>query len=271
MWHDIRLMRALGTGLFGLAGLALVAIGLMWLSQRPMFHLQLIKIEAHEKNSLQHINALTVRSVALPRLSGNFFTLDLEAARAAFESVPWVRRASVRREWPNQLIVTLEEHVALATWGDKGQLISTKGDVFTANLAEAQLDDDHPLPEFTGPAGSEKEVLAKYQQFNDWFAALDLKAESVQLSARYAWRVGLNNGMSVELGREGANSMQERVQRLIAVYPQLMMRLKGQIESVDLRYPNGLALKSASLDAALDKQEAKKKPRLNGQEGKRKP
>ena len=270
MWHDIRLMRALGTGLYGLAALMLVAAGLMWLVQRPLFTLRTIRIEAQGVEGLRHISALTVKGSALPRLRGNFFTLDLENARSAFESVPWVRRASVRREWPNQLIVTLEEHEALAIWGDRGQLLSAKGDIFTANLAEAE-DEQHPLPEFDGPDGSEKEVLAKYYQFNRWFAPLDLKADTVQLSSRFAWSVKLKNGMTVELGRESNASMQERVQRLIAVYPQLQTRLKGQIESVDLRYPNGLALKSEALDAALDKQEAKKKPRRNGQEGKRKP
>jgi hypothetical protein len=39
----------------------------------------------------------------------------------------------------------------------------------------------------------------------------------------------------------------------------LLVRLKDRIDGVDLRYPNGLALKSVSLDAALDSQQAKKK------------
>jgi hypothetical protein len=84
----------------------------------------------------------------LGRIKGNFFTTNLESVRGVFESVPWVRRASVRREWPNQLIVALEEHEALGTWGEDGRLLSVKGDVFTANLAEAE--DDHELPAFSG-------------------------------------------------------------------------------------------------------------------------
>jgi hypothetical protein len=54
----------------------------------------------------------------------------------------------------------VEEHEALGTWGEDGRLLSVKGDVFTANLAEA--DEDHELPAFDGPAGSEKEVLARF-------------------------------------------------------------------------------------------------------------
>ncbi|MBI3228657.1 MAG: cell division protein FtsQ, partial [Burkholderiales bacterium] len=147
---------------------------------------------------------------------------------------------------------------AMGIWGDKGQLLSTKGEIFTANLAEAEENGD--LPEFSGPSGSEKEVLARFAQFQSWFSTAQLKPESVQLSSRYAWSVKLDNGMNVELGREqDKDTLKVRVQRFISVYPQLITRLKDQIDSVDLRYPNGLALKSSSLDAVLDSQEAKKK------------
>ncbi len=258
MWHDIRIMRGLANTMLGLTALMLVSAGLMWLAQRPMFTLRMIRVETPNQSELLHVNKLTIRSTALPKIRGNFFTADLENVRNAFESVPWVRRASVRREWPNQLIVTLEEHEAMAIWGDKGQLLSTKGEVFTANLAEAEENGD--LPEFSGPAGSEKEVLARFDQFRSWFASAQLEPESVQLSSRYAWSVKLSNGMNVELGREqDKDTLKVRVQRFISVYPQLLVRLKDQIEGVDLRYPNGLALKSVSLDAALDSQQAKKK------------
>jgi cell division protein FtsQ len=34
---------------------------------------------------------------------------------------------------------------------------------------------------------------------------------------------------------------------LIGIYPQLVERLQDRIESVDMRYPNGLALKAEGL------------------------
>lgn len=152
----------------------------------------------------------------------------------------------VRREWPNKLIVTVEEHRALGTWGDDGRLLSVKGDVFTANLAEAE--DDGELLEFEGPDGSEKEVVARFAQFRNWFAPIRLTPEAVHLSNRYAWSVKLDNGMTVELGREQGDALlKERISRLVSVYPQLLERLQGKIENVDMRYPNGLALKADGL------------------------
>ena len=129
MWHDIKLLNTITSALIGLCVLALLAAGLLWLAQRPMFALKAITVQGIEKSELRHVNALTVRSTALPRISGNFFSVNLDAVRQAFEAVPWVRRASVRREWPNRLIVMVEEHQPLGSWGEDGRLLSVGGEV----------------------------------------------------------------------------------------------------------------------------------------------
>jgi len=245
MWQDIKMMNAFSSALFSLVLLVLFASGLWWLAQRPAFTLKVIRIEGAD-TELRRVNALTVRATALPRIRGNFFTANLGSVRAAFETVPWVRRAMVRREWPNQLIVTLEEHVPLGTWGDDGRLLSVKGDVFTVNLDEAE--EDGHLPGFSGPEGSEKDVLARFQEMHAWFAPLKLKPEAVQLSDRYAWVVRLNNGTTVELGREQTPAtLKNRVGRLVSIYPQLLARLQDRIENVDMRYPNGMALRATDM------------------------
>ena len=245
MWQDAKALNATASGIFVLTILACIAAGVWWVAQRPMFTLRTIRIETIGQDELRHVNHLTLRSNALGRIKGNFFTTNLDAVRQAFESVPWVRRATVRREWPDQLIVALEEHEALGTWGEDGKLLSTKGDVFTANLAEAE--EDHTLPEFDGPDGSEKEVLSRYDELRTWFAPLKLVPESLSLSGRYAWTVKLNNGMSVALGREQTSTtLKERVDRLMGIYPQLVEHLQN-IETIDMRYQNGLALSAAGL------------------------
>lgn len=249
MWQDVRLLNATANTLFGLLVLAIVGSGLWWGIHRPMFALREIRLEGPEGAPLKHVSPSTVRATALPRIKGNFFTADLEQVRVAFESVPWVRRAAVRREWPNRLVVAIDEHRPLGTWGDDGRLISQDGDLFTANLDEAE--EDGQLPGFAGPPGSEREVVSRFRDFIQWLAPVELKPESVQLSGRYAWTVKLSNGMTVELGREQTReTLKNRVERLVRVYPQLVARLPGQIEYVDMRYPNGLALKADGLKLA---------------------
>ncbi|MDY7573546.1 cell division protein FtsQ/DivIB [Actimicrobium sp. CCI2.3] len=258
MWQDIKLLNATANTLLGALLLVLLASGVWWLAQRPMFTLKVIHVEGIADVQLLHVNALTIKATALPRIKGNFFTANLNTVRQAFEAVPWVRRASVRREWPNRLVVKLEEHEPLGTWGDEGRLLSVAGDVFTANLAEAE--ENGQLPEFNGPAGSEKEVVARFAELQAWFVPVNLAPESLTLSSRYAWSVKLNNGMTVELGREQTRTtLQERVARLIGIYPQLVARLQDRIDSVDLRYPNGMALKASGLVSGALKSGAPRK------------
>jgi cell division protein FtsQ len=255
MWHDVRMLNATTNALLGALVLALLGCGGWWVAQRPMFTLKVIYVDGVGETQLRHVNPSTVRTTALPRIKGNFFTANLDAVRVAFEAVPWVGKATVRREWPNKLIVTVEEHEPLGTWGDEGRLLSVKGDIFTANLAEAEEDGD--LPEFGGPAGAEKEVVARYRELQEWFRPISLSPEAVQLSERYAWTVKLNNGMTVELGREQTKTtLKDRVNRLTAIYPQLVTRLQNRIESVDMRYPNGMALKAQGMAFGI---ESKKK------------
>ena len=244
MWQDVRALNASANGLIAMVVLACVASSVWWVSQRPMFTLRSVRVESIYDVELKHVSALTLRSGVIGKFKGNFFTTNLEQVRTAFESVPWVRRATVRREWPDQLIVSIEEHEPLGTWGEDGRLLSVKGDVFTANLAEAE--EDHLLPAFDGPEGSEKDVLARFGQLRAWFAPVALVPESLSLSSRYAWTVKLDNGMQVALGREqehdgNRDTLRERVQRLVKVYPQLAARVPD-IETIDMRYQNGLAL-----------------------------
>ena len=243
MWQDTKLMNATANVLYGTGALLLFLAGVWLLMNRPMFTLNVIQIEGANNNVLKHVNSQIIRSTALLKIKGNFFTTNLDAIRHAFEMVPWIRKASVRREWPDRLVITLEEHTPLGTWGEDGQILSVMGEVFTANLAE--VEEESKLLEFSGPPGSEKEVLAHYLSFKNSFQQIDLTPKAVNYSKRYAWLIRLNNDVTVQLGREENSAvLRERIDRLIRVYPELTNRLQGKIESVDLRYPNGLALKA---------------------------
>lgn len=246
MWHDVRLLNGIANILLTVFVVTVLAGCFLWVAQQPFFLLKVIHVQEAEGKTLKHVNALTARGIALPRIKGNFFTVDLDAVRDAFKAVPWVRDATVRRKWPNGLIVSVEEHQPLGTWGEDGRLVSVKGDVFTANLAEAEEEVD--LLKFYGPEGSEKEVVTRYEALRSGFATVSLAPVLLELSERYAWRTQLDNGVTVRFGREQANStIKDQMTRLLAVYPRLATQLKNGIKGIDLRYPNGLALKADGL------------------------
>jgi cell division protein FtsQ len=246
MWQDIKALNAISAVMLGLALMMIATAGARWIALRPMFNLHQVRVEAasDQPEGLRRVNALTVRSTALPRIKGNFFTVNLESVKSAFEAVPWVHRVTVRRAWPDRLVVSLDEFTPLGTWGDDGKLLSTSGEVFTANLDEAE--EDGALLKFSGPDGSESDVHDRLADFRQWFLPMGVHPVGIQLSERYAWTVALDNGVQVALGREQTpTTLQDRVKRLVQIYPELASRWQNRIVSVDLRYQNGLALKAS--------------------------
>ena len=257
MWNDARSINLIANTLAVLAVLAIVAAGLIWVGQRPYFAVQALELEPAPDSTLHYVTAGSIRSSLAGRLSGNFFTIDLDATRQLFESAPWVRRATVRRVWPDTLRVSIEEQQPLGLWNDN-QMINTWGESFTANTGA--LDDDVSLPQLRGPEGTESLVVQRYAELARWFAPLDLHVTELELSARYAWRAHLSNDMALDLGRDpgadapdphglpGALPFAARIERFVQFLPPALARLEGrQILHADLRYPNGFALKLAPL------------------------
>ena len=241
MWHDIRTLNTITRAMLGVLVLCLLFAGYRWISLQSFFDLRVVKVQGVNGAPLRYVDAATVRSAALPRMRGNFFTADLGAVRAAFETVPWVQRASVRREWPNKLIVSVDEYEVLGTWGEQDdRLLSVDGYLFTANIDEAES--DGRLPQLAGPDNSAHEVAERLIDLRVWLAPVKLVPRTLTLSKRYAWTAKLNNGVTLKLGRvQDREALKRRIDRFVLAYPRLSAQLAGRIESVDMRYPNGLA------------------------------
>jgi cell division protein FtsQ len=236
---DIRVMNGVATALFALAAVALAALVLAGLSRLPMFSLRGIAIDGE----LGRSSAAAIRANATAELSGNFFSLDLDVARAAFESVPWVRRAVVRRVWPNRLAVTLEEHDAAALWnGDGGsdRIVNRHGEVFDANVGDVE---DERLPELSGPDGSASQVLAMHSRLVPLFARIDAEIRTLALSRRGSWRAGLDTGAVIELGRGTGDEIAQRAGRFVRTFAQVDARFERPLEYADLRHGDGYAVR----------------------------
>lgn len=241
-WHNARLLEAIGNGLGALGFVVLVAAGVVWLALRPAFDLRAMLVEAAPGTELRNLPQAELARIVAQKVGGNFFTVDLQVVRRVLESVPWVRRADVRRVWPNRLGVEIEEHRPLALWQD-GRLVNTYGELFAANLDDAEA--DGPLPQFAGPAGTESQLAERFAELRDAGGQLGLRPVSVSLSQRHAWRAQFSDGTVLLLGRERENvPIGERVARWAQSYPEVVSRLNRRAEVIDLRYPNGFAIRS---------------------------
>lgn len=232
---DIRLMNATAAVLFAAAALAFAWLAVSWVTRWPVFAIRAVKIDGDvARNSVS-----TIRANAIPKLAGNFFTVDLQRAQQAFQSVPWVRRAVVQRVWPNRLAVRLEEHRAVAYWGDD-RLVNDHGEVFEANLGDVE---EEGLPTLEGPAGSAAQVWHMHRALAPVLARLDARIATLRLSERGSWRVALDDDATIELGRGDAAEVAARLERFVATWPQVRARYAGPLQYADLRHHNGYAVR----------------------------
>ena len=237
---DVRLMNSTATLLLGMVALGMVALVLAWVAQLPAFAFRSIRVEGDvARNSVS-----TIRANALPKLAGGFFTMDLHQAQRAFESVPWVRQAVVRREWPARLSVRLEEYRPVALWGarDEGatRLVSAYGEVFDANVGDVE---DDNLPTLQGPDGSAPQMLAMLHRLAPVLARIDARIDALGLSDRGSWRIETDGGAEIELGRGSDDEVVARTERFAATLTQMTSRYRRRLESADLRHNDGYALR----------------------------
>jgi cell division protein FtsQ len=239
VWHNPRTLELAAGALTSVAILLFAIAAGSWLLRPNLLPLREVTV----LGASAHTPRIDLESVLLPELGGSFLAVDVSAARQALESLPWVRRASVRRVWPDRIEARLEEHVPLARWGDN-DMVNQQGERFPVSADKVE----HALPAFEGPDGSEAEVTRRYLRFRDILAPIAAAPLRVELSSRYAWRVETSNGLEIHLGRDAANDAVEvRLARFVEAYPESLGRIVRERARVDLRYPNGFALRVPEL------------------------
>jgi len=218
-----------------LAALAGTFVGAQALLDHPVRQLDVEAV-------FQRVTAIQVEAALAPALDRGFLSVDLGKLRRRVEALDWVDSAEVAREWPDTLAVRIVEHQAAARWGESG-LLNTRGELFT----EASRHAFPELPQLDGPPGSEREVAGWYLALRGRLTEANLALNALVMDDRGAWRIELEAGQEIRLGRRDIGARLERFFRVAA--PALAGDL-NRVSYVDLRYTNGFAVGWAS-DAGL--------------------
>ncbi len=212
------------------AGLVAGLFGLDHVLRPSTFPVRSVSFEGRFK----HVDQQQLSSAMVPVVSGNFYLLDLEAIKLRAESVPWVHQASVRRLWPDGVYIRFTEQVLVARWGESAW-VNSVGEVVDL---QGRLGIEG-LPLFQGPEGTQAELLQQYTRLSDILASAGLRIISLQRTARRTWTIGLDNSITLVLGRE---EPAEKVARFARLYPGTLALQSARIKQVDLRYTNGFAV-----------------------------
>jgi cell division protein FtsQ len=200
------------------------------------------------EGSLNHVTENDIKTAVFDFINRSMVAVDLPAIKDALEDYAWIKTVSLRRKWPDTLIIDVTEEVAIARWGEH-QLLNQEGALFSPPSIAAQVN----LAELSGPDGTEKRVMQQYQVFNQLLFSKNLRIASLNLNSRGAWSLQLNNDVEVAVG-----SIQpvERLRRFASVYEGLFAADIENIERFDLRYEDGIAVKhkTSANDALLSMQ-----------------
>jgi len=224
---------------------ALLLAAVAWAGMRLADPRTMPLTTVHVDGEFHRVPAAQVRAVVAEHTQSGFLALDVDAVYADLLALPWVRSVSVRRVWPDALHVALTENSAFVRWGESA-LLNDYGEPF----APLQLSDAlRQLPRIEGPDNSELQMVESYRKMTQLLAPLALKIVRLVQDARRSWRVELNNGITLMLGRLDS---EQRVQRFVRFYPQVLARRAVRIERIDLRYSSGFSVRwSDSADQEL--------------------
>jgi len=201
--------------------------------------IQSLKIEGE----FEFLNKQQLQNKAEPVVNGGFLNVNLSAIRNTLVDLPWVESVSVRRQWPDTLLVRVIEQKPVVLWGEDG-VISAKGKLFSP-----QVKPNLNLPHLFGPQGQHQIMLKELARMQAWLLDTGLLIKNIELNARRSWILTMTSGMELRLGRE---QMHERLNRFVSVYKEtleaeMLKRTKfknagHEIKYIDMRYTNGFSV-----------------------------
>ena len=234
--------------------------------------------ELRISTDFEQLQPQQIRERVLPLIQNNYFAVDLKKVEQVVENIPWVDQVSVRRQWPRSIHIRLSEQKAIAQWGEDAYL-NSRAEPF---LVSQKIIGD--LPYLYGPKGTEQELLERFHDWKKRFAQKKLILERLTMSPRYSYqaRVFIPREQQKQLTEQalmelfekkeqpvpvldwhqiapfaltlnlGKEAVEQRVDRFIAAFPQAFNEELLKVESVDLRYPNGFAVRFSEKELPQD-------------------
>lgn len=198
------------------------------------------------KGKLRHLDPVQVEETVKRLQVGNFFSIELMQIKSAIERLQWVQNADVRREWPNTLMIHIDEHRPVMRWG-KAQWITSSGQVISLP-EELEFDSKVTLH------GNEKDaqlILHTAVRWKRQFTGTGLELTAASLSGSHAWTLTLQDKLNQQtfdllLGRD---DVEHRLARFQFLFAGRLKRPDLQLRRVDARYPDGLAVSASTIES----------------------
>ncbi|MAA66710.1 MAG: cell division protein FtsQ [Alteromonadaceae bacterium] len=231
---------------WGLGVLVLVVAGLVpWGTGQVLNALDRQIADIEIKGDLKGLDRDRLMGDVHSLIGRSFFATDLEDVKQLVEKEPWVESAAVRRVWPDRLAIEVREERPLAYW-NKAQIIGRSGHVFQPENPQAA----GALPRLSGPEDRVEEVVSVARKMATDLQEIGVGFAGLRLEKRGAWTLQMTNGIEVALGRD---QVEKRFDRFVTVYQRRLASRAAEVERIDARYTNGVAVQWKTLAKAPEK------------------
>lgn len=204
-----------------------------WVTDPTRLPLKSIRITGE----LAHLDRDRLQHLVAEAIDGGFFSVDMHKLRAAAKQLAWVDEVSIRRVWPQTLVMDVTEQLPVARWGDKA-LVNGRGEVFKPEAGELPSG----LPHFIAADEDAPAVMTFYRSASTRLSAVELKIDALVLQGRHDWRLELDNGISLLLDQSNAEAA---LNEFVTALPAIRDPEGRQPVRVDMRYENGFAVRWA--------------------------
>lgn len=188
--------------------------------------------------------------------------INVAEARQRLLDLPWVKAASIVKNYPASIDVKIEEHEAFAIWKNDGVFYAVeKNGVVIMPVSDEDAFDHLPLILGDGAA---KQAAAFLTELAD-LPEIAMQISQISRVADQRWDVQLVNGVTIMLPEKGALDALAQVQ----AYDRSQQLLARDIIAIDMRVPDRMALRLAP-EAALAHEaliEARKRAEKRVEEG----
>ena len=166
--------------------------------------------------------------------SKSFFDIDLNYLKNKLEKIEWVRKINVRRSYPNEVIIDIEEHTPILIWNNK-MYINEYGEKFKVSKI------DKSIPILISDESRINEVFSYFELFNDKLSSrkLDFKITKIVENEIRSLTISLSSGINIQLGSKDVNN---KILLFFEIYKSLNTRDLNKIRYIDMRYSNGFSV-----------------------------
>jgi len=148
----------------------------------------------------------------------------------------WPGEVSVRKLWPDTIIVRVARRDVVGRWADTGYL-TPRGDIL------ATADGPTDVPVFDCALSSPGEAADIFKFLQEMAGASGMSISRVTENAIGEWQLGFSVPGADPTVMLGAERLPQRMRRFLAAWAGLLGQHAAAVDYVDLRYENGSAVR----------------------------